>query len=152
MTTAFGFSGAFKYTSPKIHKAFRKVKDDCPLLKGILDPRIMEEDDELESDIKIQGDEDHQAPLLLHAIKASVVVADEDAMLRVLCPSKGDVNLAFNQHLREAYSSDYHMSDIISFGLHPIKWSRKVSFNTAYVLLLKSFFKLPFYLLPLIEF
>ncbi|KAF3059130.1 hypothetical protein CFAM422_011711 [Trichoderma lentiforme] len=133
LTVTLLFDNCFSYEYPDIQSIFTLIKKKCPLLTASLSPRAGEEfqlENEDDSDLPIYDDDEHRKPLALHRIKKGEHRdGDGDSFLAITKLRNLERDHAFLQQLRVAYSRDYGVPLIISFGSQPLQWCRKVAFT-----------------------
>ncbi|KAK4232746.1 hypothetical protein C8A03DRAFT_20023, partial [Achaetomium macrosporum] len=123
--------GCFEKSHPHIHKIFAEVRKRCPALANMVHAGkpYTDLDDEDCAAEKFRCDDYHRQVVALQKVKASVVAARTDPMLRETRPSELRRDNPFATELDIAYTEEYDIDNIQSFGKGWIKWFKRVVFS-----------------------
>lgn len=104
------------------------LHDECLILFQTILPRSERSSDLNESNITILSDLEHSKTAALLCIPQYYV---KDFLKLPIRLSQLDIIDPFLNALRDAYSTDYGMHDLVSLGNMPLQWCKKFIFTSA---------------------
>lgn len=131
-TIRFLLLSAFQISHPDITEYMLKLHSDCPTLFQTILPRSERSSNLNESDISILPDQEHSYTAALLCIPQYYV---KDFLKLPTRLAHLDIMNSFLNDLRDAYSTDYQMQDLVSLGNLPLQWCKKFIFTSSLVYL-----------------
>ena len=132
-TIRFLLLSTFRDSHPDITAFMLRLHSDCPSLFQTILPRSERLSNLDGCDISILSDEEHSQTAALLCIPQYYV---GDFLKFPIRLGQLDIIDPFLNALRDAYSMDYKMQDLVSLGNLPLQWCKKFIFTSSYVYLL----------------
>ena len=123
-----GLAGAWAHTHPDVMKKMRILHERCPSLVQSFLPVSEQDEVEAETRRRLHPDSDHVRPGL--SLSGFVLPkANEWAISSSTKPGALPHNHLFVRQLREAYSRDYSLRNVMDLGHRSLRWFGRVGYT-----------------------
>ena len=127
-TIRFLLLSAFQKAHPDVTNFMLRLQRDCPTLFQTILPRSERSSNLDKSSMLILPDSEHSQTAALLCIPQYYV---RDVLRFLIRLAQLDAVDPFLNALRDAYSTDYKIHDLISFGNLPLQWCKKFIFTSS---------------------